>query len=199
MDLYAYGQKDELGRLAEANGISVPRLRGYRLMEWEEAYPQEELAKALEGMVGTYWWMDSKDCDPEWFDHPEEMYRSGYRPPCIPKGRGVYIWMSDDPEDTRVRRTIVTSHFQRIGMLRARFKRQYMLWNRYAGQKGVLYIHSRMGGRGIADCDYHDGQGGVLFPEGWDVRDQSWFLDVCADAFDPTYCDIYARIKEEEE
>lgn len=195
MDPYAFGQIDGLGRLAEANGITVPCLRGYRLMERERTFSEEELAKGLEEIVGTYWWMDCRECDPEWSDHSEEMYRAGYRPPSIPKGCGQYVWMSDDPEDIRAR-TVVTSHFQRIGMLKARFKRQYMLWNRYAGQKGVLYIHSRMGGCGITDCDYHDGQGGVMFPEGWDVRDQPWFLDVCADAFDPTYCDIYARVKE---
>lgn len=192
MDLYAYGMIRGLGGLAEANGIRVPRLRGYRLMENEKAVSEEVLSRELESMVGTYWWMYDNS-NPEWYDRSEKDYRAGYRPPSIPKGTRDYIWTSDDPGDTRVKRTIVTSHFQRIGMLRARFKRQYMLWNRYAGQKGVLYIHSRMGGGGVLFEDFEDGEEHV-WPKGWDVRDQPWFLDVCADAFDTTYCDIYARV-----
>ena len=43
MDLLAYGQIDELEKLAEANGIKVPRLRGYRLMSEERPVSKEEL------------------------------------------------------------------------------------------------------------------------------------------------------------
>lgn len=65
-------------------------------------------------------------------------------------------------------------------MLRARHKRQMTLWNRYVGRDDVLYIHSRCG-------------------EGWrKYRDKEWFIDGCLDAFDPTYCDIYARIEVKE-
>ena len=178
MDLGAYADIDKLKKIAEANGIAVPSLRGYRLMKDEEPIPQDELDRDLNDLVGTYWWMYD-DRNPEWFDHTREDYCAGYRPPSIPRTPwGSYPF------------------FMEIGMLKARFKRQYMLWNRYAGQENVLYIHSRVGGRGIAYRDYYDEQGGVEFPEGWDVRDQPWFLDVCADAFDPTYCDIYARIEE---
>ncbi len=46
MDLYAYGKIESLGELAKANGIEVPRLRGYRLMSEEEPYTEEEIEKA---------------------------------------------------------------------------------------------------------------------------------------------------------
>ena len=35
MDIFAYAQIGDLEQLAESNGISVPRLRGYRLMRDE--------------------------------------------------------------------------------------------------------------------------------------------------------------------
>lgn len=42
MDLYAYCQIDELDELAKKNGISVPRLRGYRLMKDEKLITDED-------------------------------------------------------------------------------------------------------------------------------------------------------------
>lgn len=54
---------------------------------------------------------------------------------------------------------------------------QHALWNKYAGRSDVLYIHSRIGG----SC--------------YDYKDKPWFLDCTTDAYDGTYCDIYAKIE----
>ena len=54
--------------------------------------------------------------------------------------------------------------------------RQCETWNKYAGRKDVLYIHSRIG---------YNTEG---------IDDQPWFLDHVCDAYDGTYCDIYALI-----
>ena len=56
-------------------------------------------------------------------------------------------------------------------------RNQCELWNKYAGRSDVLYIHSRIG------CDYLD------------FEKEPWFLDGTTDAFDGTYCDIYAKIE----
>lgn len=45
MDLGAYIQIENLSELAKANGIEVPRLRGYRLMVEEEPETQEQIQK----------------------------------------------------------------------------------------------------------------------------------------------------------
>lgn len=47
MDLYAYSQIDKLDELVKANGIDIPRLRGYRLMSGMTPFTEEEIeAKA---------------------------------------------------------------------------------------------------------------------------------------------------------
>lgn len=159
MDLGAYIQIESLERIAEANGIEVERVRGYRLMGESEAYSDEEIAKSIKNMEGSYWWINS-NTNEDWFDHPEEEYQDGYRPARWNK--------------------MTIGIFKELSMLRARHKRQRTLWNRYVGKDDVLYIHSRCG-------------------EGWrKYKDKEWFIDGCLDAFDPTYCDIYARIEVKE-
>ena len=39
MDLYAYSQIEKLEELVKANGINLPRLRGYSLMSKEDVSP----------------------------------------------------------------------------------------------------------------------------------------------------------------
>ena len=179
MDLGAYARIDELDSMAKANGIDVERLRGYRLMKDSEAYSDEEIADSLRKLEGTYWWMYS-DENEDWYDHSEKEYQAGYRPATWNRLTDIGP-VKEDPEwKTSKFRTIHNSIFKKLSMLRARHKRQMTLWNRYVGKDDVLYIHSRCG-------------------EGWmKYRDREWFIDACLDAFDPTYCDIYARIEVKE-
>ena len=48
MDLYAYKQIENLQAIADRNGISVPRCRGYRLMRNEEPATPEDIAQMIE-------------------------------------------------------------------------------------------------------------------------------------------------------
>lgn len=176
MDLEAYVQIKSLEGIAEANGIEVERVRGYRLMRECEAYSDEEIAKSLRNLEGTYWWMNS-DRNEDWFDHPEEEYQAGYRPAKWNRITDIRPLRKDPEWKQDKYRIACISIFKELSMLRARHKRQRMLWNRYVGADDVLFIHSRCG-------------------EGWrKYRDEKWFIDACLDAFDPTYCDIYARIE----
>lgn len=200
MDLYAYSQIEDIDELAKAKGILVERLRGYRLMRDEPKYSEEELAKNLNELVATYWWMDTVEQSPGCPDCDE--FIKGYRPPSIPKGctwneyygEGTKEWADTDFKFWKVKRVHRTSFFQEIGMLRARFKRQYMLWNRYAGQEGILYIHARMGGLNWKGFYSDDERAEGEIYDGWWIERQPWFICKCDDAFDSTYCDIYARI-----
>lgn len=158
MDLGAHAQIEKLSEIAEKNGINVERLRGYRLMKDEEPWTEEEMADALNNLVADYWWSRSDQCDPDWFDHKVKDYRNGYRPPVTPKGM-----------------------FKEIALLKGRFANQSRCWNKYAGQDGVLYIHSRCG------------------EEYRKYANEPWFLDGCLDSFDPTYCDIFAKIDVKQE
>ena len=56
------------------------------------------------------------------------------------------------------------------------------MWNKYAGNENVLYIHSRIGG---PNWNSYNGNELTKLP---------WFLDKVDDFFDDTYCDIYAHI-----
>ena len=47
MDLYAYLQIEDYDALAKANGIEIPRLRGYRWMENEQCLSKEDIDNCL--------------------------------------------------------------------------------------------------------------------------------------------------------
>ena len=52
MDLYAYTQIVDLQAIADRNGISVPRCRGYRLMKNEERVTTAEIEQMIEEYKG---------------------------------------------------------------------------------------------------------------------------------------------------
>jgi hypothetical protein len=55
------------------------------------------------------------------------------------------------------------------------------MFNKYIGRDDILYVHARIGSGNWPA--YRD-----------EVVNQPWFLEKIDDAFDPTYCDIYAKI-----
>ena len=65
---------------------------------------------------------------------------------------------------------------------------QYEVFNRYVGRPDVLMIHARIGGN---NWEYYDGDN--------TVAKEPWFLEKVDDCDDNTYCDIYARVKVEDE
>lgn len=65
-----------------------------------------------------------------------------------------------------------------------RFRKQYALWNKYVGRDDVLYIHARLGSTSWSDPVDREAP-----------KKQPWFLRMVDDAYDSSYCDIYARIE----
>lgn len=189
MDLGAYAQIYNLGRIMKDNGIDIPRLRGLRLMKDEEPVSKEELTgiAEIEGLRRCASLCRSEfNWNSNWSEYSDrtdaicEYYLE------LPKyDSGVINHM--DP--------IAISWDRVHGKKRKAFKyvikkakkevfRQFDMWNKYAGQDDILYIHARLGSGnwGGYDCDKI-------------VKGQPWYLDHCEDYFDSTYVDIYAKIK----
>lgn len=185
MDLGAYAQIEDLDSIAKANGISCPRLRGYRLMRDERPIDYKVIVHDIELEVlidlcqsqwGTTWWITSS-CETDarcryhiknfdWYYKLKDT--PGYKEPEI-------RWERLKGKKKRIFRTRVKNALRR-------YKKQYDVWNKYAGRPDVLYIHSRIGG---GNWPYYYA----------DVVYQPWFLEKVDDACDSTYCDIYAKIE----
>lgn len=184
MDLYAYAQIEQLEALAKKNGIDIPRLRGYRLMENEEPVSQEEINKM------------KKQCEidvveylcaarPFWSSHPDYRIWEDYTDWL----KNYYLIKDPDSEYIGVRWDRIHGWKRRvlkfeIKKKKRKIQQQWDVWNKYAGQKGVLYIHSRMGGN---NWKYYEHK--------TDITRQPWFLDRVDDFWDSTYCDFYARVE----
>ena len=174
MDLGAYAQIADIQKIAEANGINVPRLRGYRLMANEQEVNIEDWERKA----------------------VQEVYRRGCCSiPRFTPDSCIYEYSS---ETDRIGRKFIDKdgefrwsllHGKRrknmkfaVKKMRRAVHSQADAWNRYAGQPDVLYIHARIGGK-----NWHAYGGEKL-------RRQPWFIEKVDDWFDETYCDIYARI-----
>lgn len=191
MDLYAYAQIKDLEEIAKANGIEVPRLRGYRLMKDEEAVSEERIAEMKQdGIVQVV----GQLCDgyPFWSLHPQ-YYTLCDRTDRI-KARYL-IENTKDPENPKIytgirwdrihgKKRKVLKHA--IKLQNKAIQKQYDMWNKYVGRDDVLYIHAKLGHNSWASLD-----------DRTNMTRQPWFLDKIDDYWDPVYCDIYAKINME--
>ena len=154
MDLGAYVQIEDLGKIAEANGIEVPRLRGYRLMANERPATEEEIEKSCKCVYDEIYRLHKNG----------HFTRHGYR--CR--------------YDNRVPRRDARRSAKRT-------RKQMETYNKYCGRSDVMMIHARIGG------------GNWQYYGGFWLEKEPWFIEKVDDGFDPTYCDIYAKIKEVKE
>lgn len=182
MDLGAYANIGDLNSIMQENGISIPRLRGIRLMKDEEPISQEEIEKrALRNGLSDC----EQACCSKFTYHPFA-YEFSERTRRLERR---YLVKDEDGYET------IGIKWHRVhGKKRKLFKyllkdarrREYAMWNafnKYCGREDVLYIHARIGG------------GNWAFFDGPSLTRQPWFLEKVDDSFDSTYCDIYAKIK----
>lgn len=198
MDLGAYINIENLSTIARENGISVPRLRGYRLMKDEKPVVVKDVVD---------FGYDAYNCIQEYFVRravkaytlcqleeysltKNKTYASRYvrldtyTDRCVNR---YYDYFGKDRKKPfpwnrfhgKLRKKLKLLYKQCY----RRTKAQYDAWNKYCGREDVLYIHARIGG---LNWDYFDG------PE---IAKQPWFLERVDDSFDSTYCDIYAKLK----
>jgi len=158
---------ENLDEVAKANGIEVPRLRGYRLMRNQHVWTGEEIAKEIV----------------EELDHT-------YRSLCDIAVRMAEDAMEHDLGAYGADKSCLSLYERQCGGFEKRFRAQIEMWNRYAGRDDVLFIHSRMGYPLESHWDSKNKETVV----DRDLRNEPWFLDWVPDAYDETYIDIYARI-----
>lgn len=197
MDLGAYVQIPKLSDVAKANGINIPRLRGYRLMVAEEPMAAHEIEAVVEMRIMEVY---ENACVSEPKFHPNSGITK-YTASTQRTEKKYLIKMKtanspiEDPSDV----TVETVGFRwnllhgkqrkrlKFAVKKAKraVKRQYEVFNKYAGGDGVLLIHARIGGPNWVAYG------------GPDLEKQPWFIEKVDDAFDRTYCDIYAKIDTE--
>lgn len=188
MDLVAYAQIEDLDELVKKNDIVVPRCRGYRLMKDEEPVnlnynylrhniELSTIVRLCQSEWGRSEWVTFNDYTKrrcEYFIKNYEFYwepkdKPGYKEPQI-------RWDRLKGKNKRIFITAVKNELRR-------YREQYDVWNKYSGKENILYIHARIGG----------GNWPSYYTE---VVGKPWFIEKVDDAYDSTYCDIYARLKE---
>ena len=172
MDLGAYVNIDELQKIANKNNISVPRLRGYRLMANAEKWHLEDLTDNLE----HYCAVELCTSDPFW-DPKANCFEFGWRTKRIENfycPNETVRWNRIHGWKRRVLKTYIHNE-------KNNYKKQIGTFNKYVGCKDILMIHARIGGRNW--LSYYE-----------KIVNQPWFIEKVDDAFDSTYCDIYAKI-----
>lgn len=178
MDIGAYKQIEELSELAIKNGIDVPRLRGYRLMSKEQPMTKKDYVEF------------NHDVEIESVINFTTRYGKGH---LYPKGICIYNnaqrkrefkWINKEKDC--INWNVIHGKTRRdlklfIKQTKRKAMAQQTLFNKYAGQKDILYIRARLGGWGWC-------------PK---MESQPWFICKIDDAYDCTYCDIYARLNPE--
>lgn len=181
MDLGAYAKIKDLGYILTDNGIEIPRLRGLRLMSEEKPLSEEELNDVILS-VGL---RNCRDLCQSDFHLNSNGFELSIRTEKITKRYIIY-----DKDENEIGINWKNLHGRKRKLFRyclksakKRVLKTYGTFNRYCGQENVLYIHARIGGK---NWGYFDG------PE---IAKQPWFIEKVDDAYDSTYCDIYARLK----
>lgn len=178
MDLYAYAQIETLSELAKANGIEVPRLRGYRLMAQEPPITPEE-RKESETSAIRHLYEEACEYDVAFSLHPAWVEYSSRTD--LTKKRFL-------TKDGELRWDLLHGKRRKnmkylIKLIRRRMRADYDMWNKYAGKDGVLYIHTRCGGN---KWEYYGCKA---------LEKEPWYLDRVDDWFDGSYCSIYAKVQ----
>lgn len=178
MDLGAYAMIDDLDIVAKENGIECPRLRGYRLMSKEDPVDLDDIRD-----VAGECCVDLCRSIPFWSPSGYDVHLSSPRTDYLVKYYTRKINKYDrEPRWDRIhgwKRRVLKTY---IHNTMQRYKKNYEVWNKYAGKDNVLYIHARIGGGNWPTYCKH-------------VVNQPWFIEKVDDPYDSTYCDIYARIK----
>lgn len=188
MDIGAYLNIDNFGAVARKNGIEVPRERGYRYMKKESRISEEDIQTASEKIA-------LKECEHILRQCGHSAYEYSSRTDRLIKKYLIKRNVSD-PNGFEYE-TIASVKWDAIhGKLRKKLKfavkkakakerTQLEMFNHYVGREDVLYIHARIGGWNWINYG------------GLEIEKQPWFLGKVDDAYDDTYCDIYAKIDPE--
>ena len=193
MDLEAYAQIEDLGKLAKDNNIVVPRLRGYRLMQNEKPISTEEIKRIMNSSEidvcsdlcrAEPFWNANAACY-GYSSHTDSLCNYYLDGKVIANSVETYGYKKY--EYTGIRWDRIHGWKRKVLKFaiknqKRRIQQQCDMWNKYAGKSNVLYIHARIGG---LNWKYYDCN---------EIAKSPWFLDKVDDWFDNTYCDIYASV-----
>lgn len=144
MDLYAYSQieDEEIKRIVKANGIEVPRLRGYRLMKDEKPVTKDSIKGNIDCAIFD---VVEQLCrtKPIWnVNDPLRLYSSSTDRKC------KYYLIKDEKDYYYSGIRWDRIHGKKRKILKFEIKKakkkvlnQFNIWNKYAGRDDVLYIH----------------------------------------------------------
>lgn len=188
MDLGGYVQIESLEPILKLNNIKIPRLRGLRLMEnespvdtatlddWATNGGLERCVSACRSqfIMNACWATYSARTDAIVEKYIEFERNAGGVDHLSP---AAIRWDKVHGRKRKVFKYI-------IKQTRKDVYTQFNMWNKYCGQKDVMYIHCRLGSGNWSsyDCDTI-------------IKAQPWFLDCVEDAYDHTYLDVYAKIR----
>lgn len=193
MDLVAYLNIADLEAVAQKNGISVPRLRGYSLMSDEQSVSQEEIGRVLNVICGNIYEKACTsvprfrpDSDMAEFSSATDRLRKKY---LITDKE---MWEADGEtfsydKVVGIRWDLIHGKNRKaIKFAIKKAKRNvieyYRVFNKYAGRQDILRVHARIGG----------GNWPYYYRE---VVGEPWFLEKIDDYADNTYCDIFAKLQ----
>ena len=178
MDLGAYANIEKLSAIASANGIDIPRLRGYRLMAGEEPITKEELEEEIRRQQMYEVEAMFREIFPGCYEHSQRTRRL-VRRYMVLDGDGYFPtgirWDQMHGKRRKKAKYLMKQVAKTVSA-------QYNMFNKYCGRDDVLYIHARIGG---ANWIPYGGK---------TIEKEPWFIEKTDDAFDNTYCDIYALI-----
>ena len=181
MDLYAYTQIELLENIMKENGIEVPRLRGLRLMSQEKP-ERDYIPEDLEYRILQDWVASD-------FGRDKNMYTYSSWTSYVVEQLSYLAYEDEENGEVRkinwklLRRKEKKYLKLQIKQKIKKYRKQFETFNKYCGRDDVLYIHARIGGN---NWNYYNGQ---------ELAKQPWFIEKVDDAFDSSYCDIYAKIK----
>ena len=181
MDLGAFENIELIEKIMSDNGISVPRLRGLRLMSLEEPSTMDEI-EAEASCIGLGECEDACQsefvCKPSCYEISERTRRLQHK--YLVYADGIYNPIAVRWNAIHGKKRKLFKY--KLKMAKRRVFKNFLAFNRYCGRNDVLYIHARIGG---GNWPYYRKE----------VENQPWFIEKVDDPFDSTYCDIYARIK----
>lgn len=183
MDLGAYAQIENLESIMKENGISVNRLRGLRLMANEEPVTAEEIAEAKKNQLSSDL-RNLVEARPRWSFNP---HWHEYSRRTKKKLRQYYVMDEKGYDVLGIRwenlhgkaRKMVKYVLRHSGK---NTEENLAMFNRFVGRNDVLYIHARQGSGNWSSTTHND------------YRTKPWYICSIDDPYDPTYCDIYAKI-----
>ena len=179
MDLWAYANIGNVESVAKDNGISVPRLRGLRLMG-DETDPliltKEEKKQEAVRIVEKFCQNGFGRFD--WYEYSSyTRYLKDYY--LIKDGGKKYKDINWSRIHGWKRKNVKFAIKKKLKRIQA----QNDVWNKYLGREDILYVHARIGG----------GNWPTFYKE---VVSNPRFLEKVDDAYDDTYCDLYFKIEE---